>query len=76
MIKRFICHYKNWNNWRKYNRNNIMHKIRVFFKPKISPTFMETKEYYISLSSGKIVSWHDEYISAINGAVEMEDSGV
>ena len=38
-MKRFIRHCKRWNQWRKNNKNNLIHKIRVFFYPKISPTY-------------------------------------
>lgn len=38
-MKRFIRHCKRWNEWRKSCKNNLLHKIRVFLNPKISPTY-------------------------------------
>lgn len=34
-----LNHIKNWNEWRKHNRNSKLHQILVLFKFKHSPTF-------------------------------------
>ena len=79
MIIRFICHCKNWNAWRKHNRNNKLHKIYIFFKPQKSPTFMQTNEYV--LFNGKIYRWSDVFMrgfyeglnSALTGEAKNEN---
>lgn len=44
-MKRFIRHCKRWNEWRKSCKNNLIHKIYVFFNPKISPTYQLFRSY-------------------------------
>ena len=38
-MRKIIDHLCRWNQWRKGNRNSILHKILVLFYPKISPTY-------------------------------------
>lgn len=72
MIKRFVCHCKNWNSWRKSNRNNCLHKIHTFFDPKVSPTFMQTKKFFIH--NDKIISNRDLfYLGFMQGLEEANN---
>lgn len=71
IIKRFICHCKNWNHWRKHNGNNKLHKAYIFFRPQKSPTFMQTKEYVIL--NGKIVSWSEAFLRGVYEGLEAKE---
>ena len=72
MIKRFICHCKNWNSWRKSSLNSKLYKLHIFFRPKESPTFMLAQEYVIS--NGKIVLWSDEFMRGVLDGLKGEEN--
>lgn len=54
-MKRLIKHIRLWNEWRKVNRNNSIHKFLVLIGARKSPTFddvaaMSSKEYELVMN--------------------------